>query len=54
MSVSYLMALAGNGMSKRTSKPSELQLGKKLNQPGPLYKKLELSVVEEERTRLGK
>jgi len=34
-------------------KPSELEPGKKLNQPGPLYKKLEESVVEEERARLG-
>ncbi len=35
-------------------KPSELKPGQKLNQPGPLYKKLEESVVEEERMRLGK
>jgi len=35
-------------------KPSELQPGKKLNQPGPLFKKLEDSVAEEERARLGK
>jgi methionyl-tRNA synthetase len=35
-------------------KPSELQPGKKLNQPGPLFKKLEDTVVEEERARLGK
>lgn len=35
-------------------KPSELQTGKKLNQPGPLFKKLEESVIEEERARLGK
>ena len=35
-------------------KPSELQPGKKLNQPGPLFKKLEESVIEEERGRLGK
>jgi methionyl-tRNA synthetase len=35
-------------------KPSELQPGKKLNQPGPLFKKLEESVIEEERARLGK
>ena len=38
----------------RQWKPSELQPGKKLNQPGPLFKKLEESVVEEERARLGK
>ncbi len=35
-------------------KPSELQPGQKLNQPGPLFKKLEEKVAEEERARLGK
>jgi len=35
-------------------KPSELKAGQKLNQPGPLFKKLEESVIEEERARLGK
>ena len=35
-------------------KPSKLTPGKKLNQPGPLFKKLEESVIEEERARLGK
>jgi methionyl-tRNA synthetase len=35
-------------------KPSELKPGQKLNQPGPLFKKLEDKVVEEERARLGK
>jgi len=35
-------------------KPSELKPGAKLNQPNPLFKKLEESVVEEERARLGK
>jgi len=35
-------------------KPSELRPGAKLNQPGPLFKKLEEKVVEEERARLGK
>jgi methionyl-tRNA synthetase len=35
-------------------KPSELKPGKQLNQPGPLFKKLEDSVAEEERARLGK
>jgi len=35
-------------------KPSDLKPGKKLNQPGPLFKKLEPIVVEEERARLGK
>jgi methionyl-tRNA synthetase len=34
-------------------KPSELKPGQKLNQPGPLFKKLEESVIEEERARLG-
>lgn len=34
-------------------KPSELKPGGKLNQPGPLFKKLDESVVEEERARLG-
>jgi len=35
-------------------KPSELRPGQKLNQPGPLFKKLEEKVAEEERARLGK
>jgi methionyl-tRNA synthetase len=35
-------------------KPSELKPGHKLNQPSPLFKKLDESVVEEERARLGK
>jgi methionyl-tRNA synthetase len=35
-------------------KPSELRPGAKLNQPAPLFKKLEESVIEEERARLGK
>lgn len=35
-------------------KPSDLKPGVKLNQPGPLFKKLDDSVVEEERARLGK
>ncbi len=34
--------------------PSKLQPGQALNQPGPLFKKLEEKVVEEERARLGK
>ncbi len=34
-------------------KPSDLKPGAKLNQPGPLFKKLEDSVIEEERARLG-
>ncbi len=35
-------------------KPGELKPGQKLNQPGPLFKKMEESVVEDERARLGK
>jgi methionyl-tRNA synthetase len=35
-------------------KPSQLNPGRKLNLPAPLFKKLEESVVEEERARLGK
>jgi methionyl-tRNA synthetase len=35
-------------------KPSELKPGTKLNQPAPLFKKLEDRVIEEERARLGK
>ena len=35
-------------------KSSELKPGTKLNQPGPLFKKLEDKVAEEERARLGK
>jgi methionyl-tRNA synthetase len=35
-------------------KPSDLQPGKKLNQPGPLFKKLENEVIDVERGRLGK
>jgi methionyl-tRNA synthetase len=35
-------------------KPSNLKPGQKLNQPGPLFKKLDESVIEEERARLGK
>lgn len=34
-------------------KPSELKPGQKLNQPSPLFKKLEASVAEEERAKLG-
>jgi methionyl-tRNA synthetase len=35
-------------------KPSNLAPGTKLNPPEPLYKKLDVSIVEEERGRLGK
>ncbi|MBI3167730.1 MAG: methionine--tRNA ligase [Chloroflexi bacterium] len=35
-------------------RPSDLKPGQKLNQPGPLFKKLEVDVIEAERGRLGK
>ncbi|MBN2388959.1 MAG: methionine--tRNA ligase [Anaerolineales bacterium] len=35
-------------------KPSDLQPGTKLNQPAPLFKKLDESLIAEERARLGK
>jgi methionyl-tRNA synthetase len=35
-------------------KPSQLKPGAQLNQPGPLFKKLDESLIEEERQRLGK
>jgi methionyl-tRNA synthetase len=35
-------------------KPSSLKPGARLNQPGPLFKKLDDSIIEEERARLGK
>ena len=34
--------------------PSRLEPNQALRQPGPLFKKLEESVIEEERARLGK
>jgi methionyl-tRNA synthetase len=34
--------------------PSQLEPGRRLTEPSPLYKKLEDSIVEEERSRLGK
>jgi methionyl-tRNA synthetase len=54
------MVLRYRGRGKSVSrpydawKPSDLKPGAKLNQPGPLFKKLEESVIEEERARLGK
>jgi methionyl-tRNA synthetase len=41
--------------SKATGKwtPSTLEAGKPLVQPEPLYKKLEPTIVEEERSKLG-
>lgn len=43
-----------NGDNPTYWKPSKLKPGAKLNQPAPLFKKLEESVIEEERARLGK
>lgn len=37
-----------------TWQPSVLQPGAKLNQPGPLFRKLEESIADEERAKLGK
>jgi len=49
------LALSGGEAAVEAQwKPSDLKPGQKLNQPGPLFKKLEDSVVEEERARLGK
>ena len=43
---------------RRTPEPkwkrSQLEPNQQLRQPGPLFKKLEESVIEEERARLGK
>jgi methionyl-tRNA synthetase len=44
----------GESSARPQWKPSELQPGAKLNQPAPLFKKLDESVIEEERARLGK
>ena len=33
--------------------PSQLEPGRPVNQPQPLFRKLDVSIVEEERTRLG-
>ena len=52
----YRETVQGGGGCEGESqwRPSELKPGTKLNQPGPLFKKLEESVIEEERARLGK
>jgi methionyl-tRNA synthetase len=42
------------GVGEIQWKPSQLQPGAILNQPGPLFKKLDESVIDEERGRLGK
>lgn len=41
------------GSTERQWLPSQLQPGQAMNQPGPLFRKLEPSIVEEERARLG-
>jgi methionyl-tRNA synthetase len=33
--------------------PSQLEAGRTLQQPQPLFKKLEIKIVEEERARMG-
>jgi methionyl-tRNA synthetase len=43
-----------HGVERLQWKPSDLRPGAKLNQPVPLFKKLDESVVEEERAKLGK
>ncbi|MCE9646213.1 MAG: methionine--tRNA ligase [Chloroflexi bacterium] len=48
------MILRYKGVEGLQWKPSDLQPGKKLNQPGPLFKKFEGSLADEERARLGK
>ncbi|MBV6392757.1 MAG: Methionine--tRNA ligase [Anaerolineales bacterium] len=45
---------AGQTGSLSYWKPSDLKPGQKLNQPGPLFKKLEADVIEAERGKLGK
>jgi methionyl-tRNA synthetase len=45
---------AGQSGETVSWKLSELRPGQKLNQPGPLFKKLEEKIAEEERARLGK
>jgi methionyl-tRNA synthetase len=45
---------SGESTTRLQWKPSDLKPGSKLNQPGPLFKKLEPTVIEEERSRLGK
>ena len=43
-----------DGIPPHSWKPSQLEPNKLLRQPAPLFKKLDESVVEEERARLGK
>jgi methionyl-tRNA synthetase len=48
------LVLKYRGVEGSQWKPSQLKPGGKLNAPAPLFKKLEESVIEEERARLGK
>jgi methionyl-tRNA synthetase len=48
------LTLKYRGIESEQWKPSQLKPGGKLNIPTPLFKKLEESVIEEERARLGK
>jgi len=41
------------GQASGKWEPSQLKAGQKLQQPGPLFKKLEEAVIDEERARLG-
>ncbi|NOH04109.1 MAG: methionine--tRNA ligase [Chloroflexi bacterium] len=43
----------GESETRPQWKPSDLKPGQKLNQPGPLFKKLDEKVIVEERVRLG-
>jgi len=44
----------GESPTRPEWRPSDLKPGAKLNEPKPLFKKLEEKIVEEERARLGK
>ena len=47
-------AVERDGIPLPQWKPSQLEPNKQTRQPGPLFKKLEESIIEEERARLGK
>lgn len=49
----HTVLLYKHGSAVGKWEPSQLKAGQKLNPPGPLFKKLELKIVEEERARLG-
>jgi methionyl-tRNA synthetase len=46
--------LAPSASAIEAWKPSQLEPNRQLRQPSPLFKKLDESIVEEERARLGK